>query len=306
MLPSWYDKYKLFIDKSIEIYFLNYFENTNNLGFDEFKEACVYACKWWKRVRAILALEFYIIFSWKKFEEIHYEDDITKYLIAIEILHAYSLVHDDLPCMDNDTIRRWELTTWKKYNETTATLVWDMLNTLSIDLVNSIWSQKLTSYFAKSAWFEWMLWWQVLDLYYERNSWQLTYEFLKLTHDKKTWALIDASIVGWIYIAEKIFADREDILKQNLDLFLNDYNDFWYNVWLAFQIKDDLLDVEWTAEETWKSVWSWEKKWFVHFLWLEKTHKELNRIMDSLFLKSELLHSEKIDFLLKYIATRKK
>jgi len=53
-----------------------------------------------------LALEFYIIFSNKKFSDIKQNDDIIKFCIALELLHAYSLVHDDLPSMDNDTLRR--------------------------------------------------------------------------------------------------------------------------------------------------------------------------------------------------------
>ncbi|MDR1945451.1 MAG: polyprenyl synthetase family protein [Candidatus Peribacteria bacterium] len=57
-------------------------------------------------MRAIFALEFYLIISNKKFEEIDFDDDIIKLCIAIEFLHAYSLIHDDLPAMDNDDYRR--------------------------------------------------------------------------------------------------------------------------------------------------------------------------------------------------------
>ncbi len=306
MIPSWYDKYKKFIDLSIENYLSDYLSGDNNLWFDEFKEAVLYSSTWGKRIRAILAIEFYLIFSWKSFDDLSFDDDIIKYAIAIELLHSYSLVHDDLPCMDNDTFRRWNLTTWKKYNETIATLVWDMLNTLSMEIVSNLWNKKLSSYFSNSVWYNWMLWWQVLDIYYEKYPWKLTLEYLNQIHNQKTWALIDSSIVGWIYLAQEYFDSRDDWLKKNLDIFLDDYNDFWYNVWLAFQIKDDLLDVEWTKLETWKSVWDNEKKWYVYFLWLDKTKDELNIIIDKLYKKSELLNSEKIDFLIKYIAIRKK
>lgn len=306
MIPSWYDKYKKFIDLSIENYLNDYLSVDNNLWFDEFKEAVLYASRWGKRIRAVLAIEFYLIFSWKSFEDLSIDDDIVKYAIALELLHSYSLVHDDLPCMDNDTFRRWNLTTWKKYNETIATLVWDMLNTLSMEIVSNLWNKKLSSYFSNSVWYNWMLWWQVLDIYYENYPWKLTLEYLNQIHNQKTWALIDSSIVGWIYLAQELFDLRNDWLKSNLDIFLDDYNDFWYNVWLAFQIKDDLLDVEWTKQETWKSVWDSENKWYVYFLWLDKTKDELNNIIDNLYKKSELLNSEKIDFLIKYIAIRKK
>lgn len=306
MIPSWYDKYKKFIDSSIENYLNDYLSFDNNLWFDEFREAVIYSSKWGKRIRAILAIEFYLIFSWKNFDDLSIDDDIIKYAIAIELLHSYSLVHDDLPCMDNDTFRRWNLTTWKKYNETIATLVWDMLNTISMEIVSSLWNTRLSNYFSNSVWYKWMLWWQVLDIYYEKFPWRLTLEYLNQIHNQKTWALIDSSIVWWIYLAQSDFDIREDLLKNDLEEFLDNYDDFWYNVWLAFQIKDDLLDVEWTNEETWKSVWDNENKWYVYFLWIEKTKKELNNIIDKLFKKSELLKSEKIDFSIKYIAIRKK
>jgi geranylgeranyl diphosphate synthase, type II len=53
-----------------------------------------------------------------------------KLCIAIEMIHAFSLVHDDMPCMDNDELRRGELTVWKKYGQYNAILAGDMLNTL--------------------------------------------------------------------------------------------------------------------------------------------------------------------------------
>jgi geranylgeranyl diphosphate synthase type II len=57
----------------------------------------------------------YLSFSKKQLSEIDFNDDIVQLLVAIECMHAYSLVHDDLPCMDNDEYRRGQLTTWKKY-----------------------------------------------------------------------------------------------------------------------------------------------------------------------------------------------
>jgi geranylgeranyl pyrophosphate synthase len=57
-------------------------------------------------LRAILGLEFYLTLQKKEFSEVSYEDDITKFCLALEFLHVYSLIHDDLPCMDNDVLRR--------------------------------------------------------------------------------------------------------------------------------------------------------------------------------------------------------
>ncbi len=91
-----------------------------------------------KKIRAIFALEFYLVLSWKKISEIWNNDDIIKFCLALEFVHAYSLVHDDLPCIDNDDIRRSEPTVWKKFSENDAVLVWDLLNTLSFELLSDI------------------------------------------------------------------------------------------------------------------------------------------------------------------------
>jgi geranylgeranyl diphosphate synthase type II len=210
-----------------------------------------------KRIRSILAIEFYLIFSWKKFRDLSFDNDIIKLCIAIELLHSYSLVHDDLPAMDNDIYRRWQLTVWKKFWETNAVLVWDLLNSMSYEIISSIKnSQILSNYFWKAISIKWMIWWQVLDLFYEKNPDKLTLKNLIEVHNKKTGALIEFSIISWILLA------RLD-LKNNIKKFF----EFWRKIWLAFQIKDDLLDVEWSFKETWKSVWDWENKWFVYFMW---------------------------------------
>jgi len=110
MLPTWYNEYRNFID---------------SIACDEFKDAIKYSVKWWKKLRAILALEFYLVLQNKSLSEVMGEidfknntiPDILRLCLAIEFVHAYSLVHDDLPCMDNDILRRWQATVWKKYWE---------------------------------------------------------------------------------------------------------------------------------------------------------------------------------------------
>ena len=295
MLPEWYNDYKKIIDESIIKYLDWYFTNwSESEWLTVFKEAVYYSVKWWKRIRSILALEFYLIFTWKNINDLKLEDDIIMHCISLELMHWYSLVHDDLPCMDNDELRRWELTVWKKYWETNATLVWDLLNSMSFEILanlsDNIDIKMILWLFWRSVWFYWMIWWQVLDSYYEKNSNSNSLEKIMDVHNRKTWALIEASIVWWIIISEK-FDNMEK------------YIDFWKKIWLAFQIKDDLLDVEWTFEDTGKSVWG-EKKWFVHFMWIEKTRKYL----DDLIIESKIiindLDSDKLIFLVNYVSSR--
>ena len=297
MLPTWYTDYKKLIDESIEKYLDLYFSRWElSQWLLAFKEAVYYSVKWWKRIRAILSLEFYLIFSWKKIEDIKFWDDIILYCISLELLHAYSLVHDDLPCMDNDEYRRWELTVWKKYSDDTATLVWDLLNSMSFEILSdfsdNIDIKIILSYFWRSVWLFWMLWWQVLDLYYEKNFSELDLNKLTDIHNKKTWALIEASIIWWIIISDKC---------ENI----NNYMEFGKKIWLAFQVKDDLLDAEWTKEITWKSVW-WEHKWFVYFMWIDKSKNYLNDLITDCLNIISSLKSEKLNFLVSYIWNRNK
>lgn len=298
MLQTWYNDYKNLIERWILNYLDNYFLNKNlSKPLEIFKESIYYSTKWWKKIRAIFALEFYLILTWKKIEEIKLDDDIIKFCIALELVHAYSLVHDDLPAMDNDEYRRWELTTWKKFGEVTWILAWDMLNTLWFEVLSEIWDKEiwveLIKLLSSSIWFFWMLGWQVEDIYYEHNFSELTLEKLSSLHAKKTWALIKTSILWWI-----ILASRKDLIKT--------FEKYAENIGLAFQIKDDILDVEWTLEETWKSV-GWENKWYIYFLWLEKSKEILNNLtLESLEILKNLENNERLVFLSEYIRDRKK
>jgi len=303
MLPEWYNNYKQLIEQSLENYLVEYFSSEKNKWLILLKDSALYSVKWGKRIRSIFALEFYLSFTQKNINSINENDDIVKFCIALELLHAFSLIHDDLPAMDNDILRRWEPTVWKKYWEASAILVWDMLNSMAFEILWDVKNSKsILHYFGQAVWIKWMLWWQVLDLYYEKNPEELTLDNLIEVHNKKTWALIECSIMWGLIIAEwEInFVKNEETNK------LKRFLEFWQKIWLAFQVKDDLLDAEWTIEETGKSVWSWEEKGFVYFMWLYKTKEYLNNlILDCRNLILEL-NSDKLFFLVEYIWSRKK
>lgn len=290
--------YKAKIDFWISEYLEDYFDNSPlSLAQKDFKEAILYSVKWGKRIRAILALEVFLSGKNINIDDLSLSDNIVKFAISLELIHAYSLVHDDLPCMDNDVLRRGEPTCWKKYGEYTWVLVWDTLNTLAFEVLSEIKNSKialeLISLLSKSSWTYWMIWWQVEDIYFEKNFKHPSLEELKSLHNKKTWALIMASIKWWAVISGIELINIPD---------LTNYSEM---LWLAFQIKDDILDVEWTVEETWKSIW-WENKWYVYHFWLEKAKETLLELTEKCHLKISFLNSEKLNFLTDYIAQRKK
>lgn len=295
-LPNWYWEYKNFIEISMNKYFDTYLSIPMSSPLERFKEVAKYSCTGGKKLRAILALEFYLTLSWKKFEEIKMDDDIIKLCIAIEVIHAFSLVHDDLPCMDDDELRRWVPTTWKKFSQYEAVLIWDMLNTLGFEILSDIKdahiSRELSKLISHSIGFYGMVGGQVEDMYFEENISELDEEILKELHYKKTGKLIEASILWGIILSEEI---------SNISI----YKDFGRKLGLAFQIKDDLLDVEWTPEETGKSVWG-EEKGFVYLSWQEVTHKVLDDMISQCKKISKSLGSKKIDFIVDFVANRTK
>lgn len=294
MLPTWYLEYKKFIDKSINWFLNNYLDYEFSEAILKFMEIIYYSTGSWKRVRAILALEVYLCLNWKTIEDIKADDDIIKICCALEFIHAYSLIHDDMPCMDNDEFRRWQLTVWKKYWETNAVLCWDLLNTLAFEILSTIkddmCSKKIINLISRASSIYWMLWWQIEDIFYENNWWKLNLEILEKLHIKKTWKIIEASVLASMLLSWDL-------------RYMEMLSNFAKQIWLAFQVKDDILDEEWTFEETWKSVWG-EKKWFVHFIWIVESKKYLEDLTSDAMEEISDLKSEKLEFLVEYIKNR--
>jgi geranylgeranyl pyrophosphate synthase len=205
-------------------------------------------------------------------------------------------VHDDMPCMDNDTLRRGKETTWKKFGEYQWLLVWDFLNTIAFELLTDIKDSKLAiqliHLLSRSTGYHGMIWWQIDDMHFETHEDDLNMSKLLKLHNRKTWALIRASVQWWILVSGKI----QHIHK---------LSSFWEKLGLAFQIKDDILDVEGTVQETGKSVW-WEDKWFVHFLWIEKSKKYLDEIVLDCYSTAKILKSKRIDYLIGFVKERSK
>jgi len=171
---------------------------------------------------------------------------------AFECIHTYSLIHDDLPAMDNDDLRRGMPTCHKKFDEATAILAGDGLLTLAFELIAATGGVdkarllEVTRTLARASGYMGMIGGQVLDI--ESEGKEVTFPLLEQIHISKTGALIAASVRCGALIggAEGPILDK-----------FTRYGDA---VGLAFQVADDILNVESTAEELGKPVGSDEAR----------------------------------------------
>lgn len=157
---------------------------------------------------------------------------------AIEMIHTYSLIHDDLPSMDNDDLRRGKPTNHKVFGEAMAILAGDALLTHSFQLITETATEhadaatklELIKELTKAAGAEGMVGGQVADIRGEDQ--QLSLEDLEYIHIHKTGKLLNCSVVSGAILA---CAKEETIVK---------LSEFAYHLGLAFQIRDDILDLE--------------------------------------------------------------
>jgi farnesyl diphosphate synthase len=156
---------------------------------------------------------------------------------SVECIHAYSLIHDDLPAMDDDDLRRGQMTCHKKFDEATAILAGDALQTLAFDIISmpnkAITAQtqlKMVNCLAKAAGDHGMCAGQALDLVAENKSVNLA--TLQKIHRAKTGALIKVAIQLAAMTKSDLHADHFQLL-----------NTFADAIGLAFQVQDDILDV---------------------------------------------------------------
>ena len=219
---------------------------------------------------------------------------------AVELLHTYSLIHDDLPAMDNSPLRRGHPTLHVTFDEVTAILVGDALNTYAFEVLsNAPFSPKtkveLIQLLAKNGGLNGMVLGQAIDCYFENKPLKL--EDIKFLHKNKTAKLIAASLA-----MGAVIVDNEE-LKEML-------YDFGLDLGLLFQIQDDILDVTQTSKEAGKLTNNDENKnSFVTILGLKKAIDEANILADKLTKEidsfDEKLQNELKPLLLKYINRHK-
>lgn len=192
---------------------------------------------------------------------------------AVEVMHTYSLVHDDLPCMDDDDLRRGRPTSHKVYGEGVAVLCGDALLTESFAMLAKTPASKrysvadYVSELALTGGSKKLIGGQVLDLEGEGKS--LTKKQLIQIHEAKTAALLTTSI--------RLGAMTANVTPKKLEALTT----FGYNLGLAFQVIDDILDVTQTTEQLGKTAGKDEavdKSTYPAILGLEKSRKEAARL----------------------------
>lgn len=197
-----------------------------------------------KRIRPILLLEFYALCGGKG-------DNALNFAAALEMIHTYSLIHDDLPCMDNDDMRRGRPSCHKAFGEDTALLAGDALLTLAFkkaaetDGIPADRVLKAIAVLAENAGISGMVGGQVEDLAFEKNG--ATIEQLRGMYLKKTSCLLSAGAVCGSILAG---ADEEELK------YAAEYAE---KLGLAFQIIDDILDCTSDEKTLGKPIGSDEK-----------------------------------------------
>ena len=193
-----------------------------------------------KRIRAMLVMGFYESMG----GDYH---DVLDAAAAIEMIHAYSLKHDDLPCMDNDDYRRGKFTNHKVYGEAMAMLAGDGLLTYAFEVLSSCVNKFPAEYIVKAinclaegAGFNGMIGGQVIDI--ENEGKKINEDMLYDLHSRKTGCLIKTACKLGVILGggdEESFKNAEEYGK---------------NIGMAFQIQDDILDVEGNPELLGKSI----------------------------------------------------
>ena len=202
---------------------------------------------------------------------------------AIEMIHTYSLIHDDLPAMDNDDFRRGKPTCHKAYDEATAILAGDGLLTRAFETITKTDCNHmglLVSTLAKASGDEGMILGQELDIMLENTN-DATVEQLKRVHNNKTGQLLAVPMTTAAIVANHL----EDVpVLFEVGTLLG----------LAFQIQDDIFDVTKTNEEMGKSCSDLEngKATYVSVLGLEKANEVLEETFDLVIKK---VHSLPMD-----------
>lgn len=238
-----------------------------------------------KRIRAVLTLACCDMLGgdWRA---------AAHFAAAVEMLHCFSLIHDDLPCMDNDDFRRGKPSCHKAFDEATALLAGDVLLTEAFEVIaNAPLSEhariEAARLLAVGGGSRGMIWGQELDVTYEGKP--LDEALLRTIHKNKTGALINASVQMGVCAAGGTREDASYLERYAFDL------------GLVFQIVDDVLDVISTPEELGKPIGSDQENGKVTFATLYSPQGALElaqKINDESCEALKKVYGDRADFLI--------
>ena len=236
-----------------------------------------------KRLRPMMMQETYKMFGGNS-------KIIEPFMAALEMIHTYSLVHDDLPSMDNDDYRRGRKTTHIVYGEGMAVLTGDALLNYAFETAGKAFDMepeqsyligKAMQILGKKAGIYGMIGGQVVDV--ESAGAQIDHQVIRFIYELKTCALIEAAMMIGAVLAG---ASDEEVAK---------VENIARKVGMAFQIQDDILDITSTNEVLGKPVHSDEKNEKTTYLTLagyEKAKEEVERLSIEAILELENLHKQ--------------
>ena len=196
-----------------------------------------------KRLRPALVKAAYELFDAKSSESLKRSDEsLYLAMCSLEMLHTFSLIHDDLPCMDDDDFRRGKPTTHKVYGEAAAVLAGDALCVFAFELIAKTGNATVVEELARSLGTKGMIGGQIVDT--ESDGKAVDLKTVEYIHYHKTAALIEASLV----IGALLAGAKKDELAH--------IRAFGVSIGLVFQIVDDILDIESSTEELGKDAGS--------------------------------------------------
>ncbi len=256
------------IEKLIE----SFFYNEDELNKNVIKASNEAIRNGGKRLRPLIMFETYKAIAGDEYSE----KIIAPFLAAIEMIHTFSLIHDDLPAMDNDRLRRGKPTTWVSYGEDMAILAGDMLSVQAFEIIskkmqetddfNILKRMSRAMYtLARATGAFGMIGGQCVDVEYSGKK--MTEEVMKYTYALKTGALLAASfVVGGILAGAN---ETEVGLLKKAGSYVGE----------AFQIRDDYLDIVADEKELGKPTHSDEKNLKITYVNIVGTDESLRRIV---------------------------
>ncbi len=225
-----YENFRQIVENELHKY-LDNLKNADQTLLDAMKYS-VYAGG--KRIRPVLMLAISEVLG------VNFKD-VLPFLVSVELIHTYSLIHDDLPCMDNDDLRRGIPTNHKVYGEAMALLCGDALINLAYEIcfrnVSNVYKINSARILSTFAGYQGMIGGQALDI--NSNSVQSLDNLLKMHEGKTVKLLMACTMIPSCLVADK---------------YLEKMRDFGYNLGYVFQIVDDILDVTSTTQELGKTA----------------------------------------------------